>query len=761
MTSIIVALLALQGAFSQTVTRGPYLQSLTPTSVKIKWRTNTASNSRVYYGTDPANLNLYEDVAASVTNHTVKLSNLQPYTTYYYSVGSATQVLSGPSALHRFKTAPLPGTAQPYRFWAIGDFGKNNQQQRDVLNSYLTYTGSTHTDLWLWLGDNAYDTGTDQEFQTKVFDVYSDVMKYMPFYPCPGNHDYGSVCPIPCFSNPSGHSGPYFDIIDVPVNGEAGGVPSGYELYYSFDYGNVHFISLNSELGSLLPSYDWNGTYSGSNFNSGPIKQWLINDLSANTKPWVIVFFHQPPHTDGSHQSNNPIELYMKAMRDNYCPIFEQYGVDIVLCGHSHVFERSYLLKGFFSGNFGDFNNSYKVNGTSGNFSLGEAYVKYINGPDANKGTVYVVTGNSGSGEPGASLNHPAMYYDDDDYGSFIIEVNGMRLDGKYLRRDGVRDEFTILKMPASVTSSISVTICSGQSYFAGGASQTVSGTYYDTLHGVSGSPDTIKTTHLTVTPPISVSRTVSICHGSSYFAGGAYQTASGTYTDLYTSAFGCDSTVVTHLSVLPQLQTSLSPSICEGQSYFAGGTMQSVSGFYYDTFTAAGGCDSIVTTRLTVNPLPAKPLVTRHGNTLSVPASYVSYQWYKNGMEVPGATLSAFLATDDGNYYAAVSDANGCITFSDTVTVLISGISPVAAIETQMLPNPITDDVLLIFSKIVSGSMHVEVFNVLGEKVMTENFPSFHDDNLKISMADLRSSIYLIKAWSGHVSFTGRVVKR
>lgn len=440
-----------QYIFSQTVTRGPYLQSLTSASIKIKWRTSSATDSRVYYSTDSANLNLYSDAAASVTNHTVQLTNLQPYTTYYYSVGSTIQVQSGPSNLHRFKTAPTTGTVQPYRFWAIGDFGKNNQGQRDVLNSYVTHSGSDHIDMWLWLGDCAYDNGTDAEYQTKVFDVYADIMKYLPFYSSPGNHDYGSICPIPCFSNPTGHSGPYFDIIDVPVNGEAGGVASGYELYYSFDYGNVHFISLNSELGSLIGSYDWNGVYGAGNFSNSPARQWLINDLTTNTLPWVIVYFHQPPYTDGSHHSDDLWELYMAAMRNNYTPVFEQYGVDIVLCGHSHVFERSYLLKGFHgllyptSSSFDM--NTHVVNNKSGKFSLGEAYVKYTDGPNVNEGTVYVVTGNSGSSEPGASLNHPAFYYDTDGYGSFMIEVNDMRLDGKYLSSSGaVLDEFTILK---------------------------------------------------------------------------------------------------------------------------------------------------------------------------------------------------------------------------------------------------------------------------------------------------------------------------
>jgi len=452
----ILIIFHLQNAISQTIVRGPYLQSLTSSGIKVKWRTDSAADSRVYYGTDTLNLTLFADDAANVTDHTVLLSGLQPYTTYYYSIGTTSQVLAGPGALYRFKTAPLPGAVQPYRFWAIGDFGKGNQQQRDVLNSYLNYTGTAHTDMWLWLGDNAYDNGSDAQYQTKIFDVYKDIMKYMPFYPCPGNHDYESVCaPLTCPVDPRNHSGPYFDIIDVPVNGEAGGVASGYELYYSFDYGNIHFISLNSELGSSSnPNYDWNGVYNANNFSNSPVRQWLINDLSNTNRsvtPWVIAYFHQVPYSKGSHDSDDWWEFYMKAMRDNYLPLLEQYGVDLVVTGHSHVYERSYLLRGFYGSQYptsSTFNkNIHVVDTSSGKFSLGEPYYKNMDGDSAHWGTVYVVAGNSGSIEPGAALNHPAMYFGDDDCGSFIIEVNGMRLDGKYLRRDGtIPDEFTIIK---------------------------------------------------------------------------------------------------------------------------------------------------------------------------------------------------------------------------------------------------------------------------------------------------------------------------
>ena len=442
---------------AQQLLRGPYLQKLTSQSINIKWRTNAASDSKVYFGTDLNNLNLTATNPAQVTDHEVELENLQPFTKYYYKIESNNIVLSGPDTMHRFKTAPLAGSVQPVRVWAIGDFGKGNQGEKDTRDSYLQYAGNTHTDVWLWLGDNAYQDGTDLEYQQKVFDstyAFGEVFKFMHFYPCPGNHDYNSVCRVPCNRHPDNHTGPYYDIVSVPTQAEAGGSASTREHYYSYDYGNVHFISLNSELGSPNVNYDWNGVYNPNAHQNSPMMQWLIQDLEQNDKPWVIAYWHQPPFSKGSHDSDDVWELYMKAMRKNIVPVLEQYGVDVILNGHSHVFERSYMINGYYADNSADFDPSlHMVDGSSGNETLGEAYIKYTDGDEPNKGTVYVIAGNSGSSTtdpPFAQTAHPVMYFNDGGsgiFGSFIMDINDNKLVGKYLTSDGqIKDQFTMIK---------------------------------------------------------------------------------------------------------------------------------------------------------------------------------------------------------------------------------------------------------------------------------------------------------------------------
>lgn len=425
------------------------------------WRTDIATPSRVYYGTSLATvMDNYVDVPASVNDHTVNITGLDPYTEYYYAVSDGTNVLAGSDNDHRFRTSPVIGTEQPIRAWVIGDFGKGNAKQMDVKDAFLEHVGDNMPDLWLWLGDNAYDDGTDEEFSNKVFGQqygYGEIFPRVPFMATPGNHDYGTVLNILTGENPPDHDGPYFDIVDVPTNGEIGGVPSGYELYYSFDYGNAHFVSMNSEIGSIFNgSWDWTGASPFNSFSSSPFTDWLHADLQANDKPWVIAYMHQPPHTDGSHESDAFWEVYMEAMRENIMPILESYGVDLVMAGHSHVYERSYLIKDFYGLPEDFVPSEHVVDDSSGKLSENDPYIKYKTGPEPNIGTMYIVQGNSGSNDSDANLEHPAMYYGhgcDTCVGSTMLYIHGDTLSGYYLTKDGeILDDWAIIKEEAPNT---------------------------------------------------------------------------------------------------------------------------------------------------------------------------------------------------------------------------------------------------------------------------------------------------------------------
>jgi hypothetical protein len=377
--------LELTGASSPTLTRGPYLQIGTPSSVVLRWRTSIATDSRVRYGASASSLDQTVSEPTPTTEHIVALTGLQPDTTYYYAVGSSTSDLAGADADHFFITSPAPGSSRPTRVWVIGDAGTADANQAAVRNAYYTFNGSRYTDLWLMLGDNAYETGTDTEYQNAVFNMYPATLRQSPLWPTIGNHDTAeSTNPSPTI--------PYYQMFTLPMNAEAGGVASGTEDYYSFDYGNIHFVCLDSMTSSRALS--------------GPMLTWLQADLAANTKQWLIAFWHHPPYSKGSHNSDT--ETVLVEMRVNVLPILEAYGVDLVLSGHSHSYERSYLIDGHY-GVSSTFTSAMQVNGGDGRPTGNGAYSKLTLGPGAHEGAVYAVAGSSGKISGGA-LNHPAMF---------------------------------------------------------------------------------------------------------------------------------------------------------------------------------------------------------------------------------------------------------------------------------------------------------------------------------------------------------------
>ncbi len=183
--------------------------------------------------------------------------------------------------------------------------------------------------------------------------------------------------------------------------------------------------------------------------------QWLEADLMDNAfapdgKPWVIAFWHHPPYTKGSHNSDTEGQLI--DMRQNALPILESWGVDLVLTGHSHSYERSFLLDGHYGVSTTldpDTNVLDPGDGSDGPGGDG-AYEKPDLVAAENAGAVYAVAGSSGK-TSGGSLNHPAMFVSLNLLGSMVLDISGNRMDVTFLSDTGtVLDEFTLLKTPDS-----------------------------------------------------------------------------------------------------------------------------------------------------------------------------------------------------------------------------------------------------------------------------------------------------------------------
>ena len=413
---------------SVLMTRGPYLQSGTPEAVTVRWRTDAATDSRIRWGTDVAHLEQVADDATSTTEHAVRVTGLTPGTTYFYSVGSTTNVLDGGDAETWFTTPPAVGTSQATRVWVIGDSGTANASARAVRDAYDAFTGVRGTDLWLMLGDNAYNSGTDAEYQAAVFDTYPEHLRHEVLWPTLGNHDGASA-------DSGTQTGPYYEVFSLPTAAEAGGVASGTEAYYSFDWATVHFVCLDSQDSSRLPG--------------SPMLTWLEDDLQATDQEWIVAFWHHPPYTKGSHDSD--AESQLVEMRANALPILEAHGVDLVLSGHSHSYERSVLLDGHY-GLSTTLAAGMVVDPGDGDPDGDGAYGK--DGPAAvtHGGAVYAVAGSAGQ-VGGGSLNHPVMQASLNALGSLVLDVEGDVLDARFVDSTGtVRDRFSIVKTVVTPT---------------------------------------------------------------------------------------------------------------------------------------------------------------------------------------------------------------------------------------------------------------------------------------------------------------------
>jgi len=448
-------------ASAQTITRGPYLQLGTQTGATIRWRTDVATLGKISYGLSAGNLTNSTSEVTSTTEHEVRITGLTPDSKYFYSVGTTDQVQQQGTDNY-FLTAPPADTKRKIRIASFGDCGQNpNGNQTNVRDAFLDFRGANPTDLWMLIGDNSYD-GDDPMFQTNFFEPYqTNMMKNSMIFTVPGNHDYNNNETLAAT-----HNIPYFSMFSLPTNAEAGGVASGTEEWYSFDYGPVHFVMLDG-----YGTRNVNGTdrkFFADTVNH-PEVVWLKQDLAATTKKWKIVYLHFPPYTQGGH--NSEVESDLIGIRQYIIPIFERFGVDVVMSGHSHTYERSYPLHDQY-GPASDFTanpSAYRFpddTGT-GRYDGSTNSCFYKNTSEKKKqGTVYIVSGSSGAFNGPTFGPHPVTVFNQrTNGGSFYMEVEDNRLNAKFIQANpsapySIGDQFTIMK-DVGITQSL--TVAAGQ----------------------------------------------------------------------------------------------------------------------------------------------------------------------------------------------------------------------------------------------------------------------------------------------------------
>jgi hypothetical protein len=283
--------------------RRPHIQSTTATSTIVAWVTDRAGGAGVRYSLNHS----YTITVPATTEyineeyyHAATLTGLEPDTTYNYKIFQGDADLT-PWSVVTFTTAKEED--DPYfAFVAFGD------SRNATSGTYAVHEQMRRWDFDFVLhgGDIVY-SGEYPYFEIEYFRVYSETIKSIPFFLAIGNHDTGSA---------------YRHVYYLPQNAWRA---DDKEKYYSFDWGNAHFVSLdtNSSLNEVTPG-----------IADEDMQEWLIDDLANTAKFWKIVFLHHPPYSSGYHGSDLDV-------RDTLVPVFEDYGVDVAFTSHDHDYERT------------------------------------------------------------------------------------------------------------------------------------------------------------------------------------------------------------------------------------------------------------------------------------------------------------------------------------------------------------------------------------------------------------------------------------
>ena len=422
--------------------RGPYLQLGTPSSMIVRWRTDGFTDTKLSYGAAPDSLDTTIEIATLTHEHEVSITGLDSSTRYYYEIGNSETMLAGGDDDHFFKTSPPLGSTDPIRIWVIGDSGQcavDNEGCREAMevkDEYLRWTeanGNRLADIILMLGDNAYNDGTDREYTQGLFEPFAEVLRNHVLWPVPGNHEFGD-------SDSPTQSGPYYEAFTLPTSAEAGGLASGTEAYYSFDYGNVHFAALDSHDTDRTAPANSTTNICPDSGDAAAMYMWLCEDLGATTQDFIFAFWHHPPYTKGSHDSDAEAQLF--EMREKFVPVLEHHGTDINLTGHSHSYERSVLIDGHYGRS-----STYQAATHAKDDSKGDPESGgYTKDQGANQGTIYSVVGSS-SKTTGELTQHPIMTSFRHIEGSAVIDINGTQMDGYFIDKLGnVLDEYRLTK---------------------------------------------------------------------------------------------------------------------------------------------------------------------------------------------------------------------------------------------------------------------------------------------------------------------------
>jgi predicted phosphodiesterase len=356
------------------IVNGPYIQRPSETEITVMWVTDTPGKGEVAYGEKDFDKTVSVEPGEPVTHekgfkdktlvksyfYKVRLKELKPGTTYRYRV----QAAGAESAASAFSTVPPKVGA--FTFIAYGD-SRLWGDTVHVVHQKIGAQFDRHQPAFiLHCGDFVCSGNRHCEWKTMYFDPLKNVINHIPLWPVTGNHE------LEC---DKGTSSAYSQYFDFPESGR----------YYSFDYGNAHFVMLDEA-------------------GSPKMLKWCEDDLAAAKATWKIAVYHAPSYDLGKNLSG--------AMR-SYLPIFRKCGLDLVFCGHTHNYQRFFPLR--------------------------------LSGDAKSKPITHIVTAGGGAGLYGVPSGHSYLAASAEAYHYLALTIDGNKLSAKVINIDGKTiDEFAI-----------------------------------------------------------------------------------------------------------------------------------------------------------------------------------------------------------------------------------------------------------------------------------------------------------------------------
>jgi len=175
----------------------------------------------------------------------------------------------------------------------------------------------------------------------------------------------------------------------------------------------------------------------------------------------------------------------------------------------------------------------------------------------------------------------------------------------------------------------------------------------------------------------------------------GKLWTSSGVYNDTIPNAAGCDSVIITDLTILSSTRNTITTSSCDLYTSPSGKIWTS-SGVYNDTIHNEAGCDSVITINLTITSINTD--VTKLKDTLTAESSQGAYQWLDcedNYAMITGADEQSYVPDEDGEYAVEITQS-GCVDTSDCVVLILSSIEDIQERSVKLYPNPTIDNIQL-----------------------------------------------------------------